>query len=173
MLLYIIRHAESAPPNGTAAEASDEWHVTDEGRAAAARVATVAAREFAFGPELILASPCAAAQETVEPMQEALGGSTKVATEVAIDADASLSDVYRALAERKELGSVAIITHVPLIDQLLPDLLGAQSAIQIPQGGIACVQCRGDIQPGKGELIWLLPPRRWFDGEVWNRDETG
>ncbi len=171
MLLYIIRHAESAPSDG--ADSADEWHVTEQGRQAAARVAAVAAREFALQPELILAGPCAVAQETVAPLRETLGETANIVTEAAIDADASLTDFYRALAARKALGSVAIITHVPLIERLLPDLLGAGSTIQIPQGGIACVQCRGGLGPGKGELIWLLPPRRWFDGAEWIPEETG
>lgn len=167
MLLYIMRHAESAPRDGLPSDVPDSWHITPAGREAAARVASVAAREFAFHPELILSSPFAVAQETVDPVREAVGGNPDTAVETAIDADASLPDFYRALAKRPQSGSVAIITHIPLIERLLPDLLGAGSAIQIPQGGIACVQFRGGLGPGKGQLIWLLPPQRWFDGKEW------
>ncbi len=172
MLLYIVRHAESAPTEGLPSDSPDSWHVTQEGRRSTARVASVAAREFAFRPDLILTSPCAVAQETVDPLREALGGKASVAIEPAIDADASLGDFYHALATRKQFGSVAIITHVPLISRLLPDLLGAESPIQIPQGGIACIQCRGELRPGQGELIWLLPPQRWFDGKEWLPEEA-
>lgn len=173
MLLYVIRHAESAPPDGVSGNRADEWHVTERGRRSAAQVAAVAARELGFRPELILTSPCAAAQETVAPLQEALGGHTNVAIEAAIDADASLPDFYHALGGRGALGSVAIVTHVPLISRLFPDLLGVDSPIEIPQGGIACVQCRGGLRPGAGELVWLLPPKRWFDGKQWMAEKQG
>ncbi len=172
MLLYIMRHAESAPTEGIPSDTPDSWHVTEAGRQAAARVASVAAREFAFHPELVLSSPCAVARETVEPLREALGGSLSTAIEEAVDADARLPDVYRALAKRKDAGSVAIITHVPLISRLLPDLLGAESPIEIPQGAIACVQCRGEPRPKNGRLIWLLPPQRWFGGKEWMSEEA-
>lgn len=172
MLLYVIRHAESAPPDGAAGDGAEEWHVTDQGRRSATQVAAVAARELGFRPHLILASPCAAAQETVAPLQEALGGHTDVATEPAVDADAGLGDFYRALGTREPIESVAIVTHVPLISRLLPDLLGADSPIELPQGGIACVQCRDGLRPGAGELIWLLPPKRWFDGKGWAAEEA-
>ncbi len=166
-MLYVIRHAESAPPNGAVGEGSEEWHVTEQGRRSASQVASLASRELGFRPELILASPCAAAQETIPPLQDALGGHTKVAIEAAIDADASLPDFYQALGSRGPVESVAIVTHVPLIARLLPDLLGADPSLELPQGGIACVQCRSGIRPGAGELVWLLPPHRRFDGKAW------
>ena len=168
MLLYIARHAESAPADKAHPDLPDSWHVTVDGRRAAAHVAAVAERELGFRPDLILASPCAAAQETVAPMREALGDGVDVATEPAVDADAPLPDLYAALRARKGLASVAIITHVPLISRLLPDLLGAESAVEVHQGGIACLQFRGPVRPGGGELVWLLPPRRGFDGQSWS-----
>ncbi len=171
MLLYVIRHAESAPPEGAGREGSEEWHVTEGGRRSASQVASVASRELGFRPELILASPCAAAQETIAPLQEALGVHANVATEAAIDADAALPDFYRALESRGSVESVAIVTHVPLISRLLPDLLGVDSPIELPQGGIACIQCRDGVRSGAGTLVWLLPPKRWFDGKGWAAEE--
>lgn len=171
-MLYVIRHAESAPPAGAAGDGPEEWHVTEQGLRSSRQVASLASRELGFRPDLILASPCAAAQETLAPLLEALGGHPKVATETAIDADSSLPDVYRALGSRASVESVAIVTHVPLIARLFPDLLGADFPVELPQGGIACVQCREGIGSGSGRLVWLLPPQRWFDGRAW-MEEAG
>ncbi len=167
MLLYIIRHAESEPARGAPRETPDAWHVTPRGRRSVARVLAVAERDMGFRPEIVLSSPSPRAQETATIVRETLGGDLPVAVEPAADPDAELADFYRAMKARKGLKSIATITHVPLISRLLPDLLGAEARIEIPQGGIACVQFEGGVAPGRGVLVWLLPPRDGFDGTAW------
>lgn len=167
MLLYIARHAEAEVAKGAPRESPDSWHVTEDGRRAAAQAAAAAERELAFHPELILSSPSPRARESAEAIRDALGGVPPVAVETAVGPDATPTEFYRALQARKDSGSVVVVTHIPLISRLVPDLLGAGPAIELLQGGIACVQCKDGVGPGKGTLVWLLPPRRRFDGKEW------
>ena len=167
MLLYIVRHAEAEPAQGEPEDSPDSWHVTEDGRKSALQATTAAERELGFRPGVILSSPSPRARETAEAIRGALGGIPPVAIEPAADPDASPQDFYEALRVRNESGGVAVVTHIPLISRLLPDLLGAAPGIEIPQGGIACVQCKDGVGSGKGVLVWLLPPRRRFDGREW------
>lgn len=166
MLLYIVRHAEAAQTEGVP-KGSDSLHLTAEGRRAAARVASFAEKELGFRPDVIVSSPMSRAKETAEIVRSKLGVESEVAIEDALVWDRPVKGVYPALRQWKRAHSIAIVSHIPLIPRLLADLLAAESRIDLARGGIACVQFERGIRPGEGTLVWMLPPRQWFDGHAW------
>ncbi len=167
MLLYIFRHGESERPKNAKAEAKDAWHLTRDGERWVANVVSLAEKELGFHPDRILSSPLARATETAEIAHRTLAMKSDVAVEESLLGDAQVADVYRALRQWKQDESVALVTHQPLIDRLLADLLGGESNVGLYNGAIACIRTKTNPGHGKGTLLWLLPPRQWYDGKQW------
>lgn len=166
MLVYIFRHGEADWPAKGKPRAGDERQLTADGRRWVGKVVSVAEKELGFKPDRILSSPLARARETAEIARQTLDLKSEVEIEECLQADAPVKDVYGALRKRA-VGSVALVTHLPLIDHLVTDLLGGQSNIGLYSGSIAAIQCKANPGHGKGSLRWLLPPAQWFDGKRW------
>lgn len=166
MLIYIFRHGEADWPEGRPRRKGDERHLTPEGRRWVAKVVSVADKELGFRPGLILSSPLARARETAEVARETLGMASEVGIEECLVGESQPKDVYAVLRKRNS-GSVALVTHLPLIGYLFADLLGGESNIGLHSGAIAAIQCKGNPGRGKGSLRWLLPPLQWYDGKNW------
>jgi phosphohistidine phosphatase len=167
MLIYIVRHGESEAPKKGKGHASEERHLTPDGRLWAKRVVSVAEKELGFRPDLILSSPLARAKETAEIARDTLRLKSEIQIEEGLLGERPVQDVYATLRKLKSLQSVAIVSHLPLISHLVADLLGAESNIGLHTGAIAGIQCKGNPGHGKGSLRWLLPPLQWFDGKQW------
>lgn len=59
-------------------------------------------------------------------------------------------------------GSVALVGHRPGLHELAAHLLTGNAGgveISIKKGGVACVRFDGAVEPGAGELRWLLTPK--------------
>jgi phosphohistidine phosphatase len=167
MLVYVVRHGESQSPTKRKGHATDERHLTPDGRRWAKRVVSVAEKELGFRPEAILSSPLARAKETAEIARETLDLKPEVQIEECLLGERPVQEVYATLRKLKSLQSVALVSHLPLINHLVADLLGAESNIGLHTGAIAGIQCKGNPGHSKGSLRWLLPPLQWFDGKQW------
>jgi len=167
MLVYIVRHGESEAPAKGKGHGSEERHLTPDGRLWAKRVVSVAEKELGFRPDLILSSPLARAKETAEIARDTLDLKSEIKIEECLLGERPVHDVYATLRKLKSLQSVALVSHLPLINHLVADLLGAESNIGLHTGAIAGIQCKGNPGHAKGSLRWLLPPLQWFDGKQW------
>ena len=66
-----------------------------------------------------------------------------------------------ALASRTDQDLV-VVGHEPQLGKLLVAALAgeeARFAVEFKKGGAACVEFRGRAMPGRGTLVWHLPPR--------------
>src|SRR5207245_10633645 len=72
MLVYIFRHGESEAPAKGKGHATEERHLTPDGRMWAKRVVSVAEKEIGFRPAVILSSPLARAKETAAVPRQTL-----------------------------------------------------------------------------------------------------
>jgi len=167
MLVYIFRHGESEAPAKGKGHATEERHLTPDGRMWAKRVVSVAEKEIGFRPAVILSSPLARAKETAEIARQTLDLKSEIQIEDCLLGERPFKDVYASLRKLKSPASVALVSHLPLIDHLLADLLGADSNIRLHTGAIAAIQCKGNPGHARGSLRWLLPPLQWFDGKQW------
>ncbi len=150
MLLYIFRHGEAKSPETRRGQPKEERHLTPDGKLWVGRVISTATRELGFKPEVILSSPLARAKETAEIARQALGGKVKVGIEDCLEGDRQVPEVYRTLRTWKAAGSVALVSHLPLIDHLIADLLGGDSNVGLYSGAIACIRCKPSPGHGKG-----------------------
>ena len=167
MLVYIVRHGESEAPAKGKGHATEERRLTPDGRRWAKRVVSVAEKELGFRPERILSSPLARAKETAEIARDTLDLKSEIQIEECLLGERPVRDVYATLRKLKSPQSVALVSHLPLINHLVADLLGAESNIGLHTGAIAGIQCKGNPGHAKGSLRWLLPPLQWFDGKQW------
>jgi phosphohistidine phosphatase len=166
MLIYIFRHGEADWIGEAKKRKGEERHLTTEGRKWVGRVTALASKELGFRPDLLLTSPLARAKETAEIARDTLGSAQEPEVEECLLGEGQVKDVYAVLRKRAP-GSVALVTHLPLIDHLFGDLLGGESNIGLHSGSVAAIQCKANPGHGKGSLRWLLPPLRYFDGKNW------
>jgi len=109
----------------------------------------------------------ARAKETAEIARQALDLKSEIQVEPCLLGERPVTEVYATLRKLRSAESVALVSHLPLIDHLVADLLGAESEIRLHTGAIAGIQCKGLPGHAKGSLRWLLPPLQSFDGKQW------
>ncbi len=66
-----------------------------------------------------------------------------------------------ALQDHAEASAVAVVGHRPGLHELAAYLLtgrGDGLEIRLEKGGVACIRFDGVLEPGAGELRWMLTP---------------
>lgn len=142
-------------------------HITPEGRKWAQNVISLGKNELALNPEWIVSSPLLRAKETAEIAAELFNKQSKLVFDDCLLGEREVGETYVRLRKFDKAASVLLVSHQPLLRNLIADLLGAKSNVGLYSGAIACVQCDTYPKPGKGILLWLLPPRSNFDGKKW------
>ena len=167
MLLYLMRHAETEhdPPKSTM-RTIEELHLTPNGRLWTGKLVSLVEKELGFRPDRILSSPLARAKETAAIARDTLNLKAEVEYEESLRADGNIKDVYAAV-RKQGVESIALVSHIPIINQMFANLLRADSNIGLYSGAIACIRVKGSPGKGKGMLLWMVPPRLWFDGKQW------
>jgi phosphohistidine phosphatase len=149
MELYLLRHGEATAREPGVVDS--ERRLTPEG---IAQVRCVAARLASAGvrPACIYSSPLPRALETAQLVAEALGMPDAVVVTERL-AGCSPGDAQAVIGDRKE--DVMLVGHNPDFELLIRWLTGARCALK--KAGVARI--RADvIEPGAGELRWLLSP---------------
>src|SRR2546425_11860106 len=111
MLVYIVRHGESEAPAKGKGHATEERHLTPDGRLWAKRVVSVAEKELGFRPDLILSSPLARAKETAEIARETLDLKLEVQVEPCLLGETPVTEVCATLIKLRSAESIALISH--------------------------------------------------------------
>ncbi|HCU36890.1 MAG TPA: phosphohistidine phosphatase SixA [Armatimonadetes bacterium] len=152
MEIYFLRHGEAvdAPPGGSDAERE----LTEKGHRQSAKVAGwLTANKMGF--DCIVCSGRKRAQQTAEPVAEALG--------MQIITDGRLSGGWltvAALADLlEELGAperVLLVGHEPDFSEMVELLTGG--VIDMKKGALAAVRC-DEVRAGEGIVALLLPPK--------------
>ena len=154
MDVYIIRHARSVfGPKGA------DPPVSDAGKKEMVRMLGVAKGEFGFKPTLIATSPILRAKQTAEIVKANDGGSVKTVVEGSLSPDSKPEDVMAFLRTLKPGENVVLVTHMPVVFELLYHLIGGRGEVELLNGSIAAVRFDRRPAPGKGKLIWLLQTR--------------
>jgi phosphohistidine phosphatase len=142
LLLLIIRHGKSEGKSSEKPE--DERRLTEEGAAELRRNLELAKEIVSTkNIDLVLSSPYLRAKESARIVMEIFQIST-MEVEKSLSPESEPYEVFQALFDRRESGSVAIVTHKPLATKLLNGLLiwdercfdfkaGAVSILQVPE----------------------------------------
>jgi phosphohistidine phosphatase SixA len=106
----------------------------------------------------IASSPLLRAKETAEITRKLLRSKRDTVVDECPYGDRKPTQVYEFLSKYKKNDEIVLVSHMPLIFELLHDLFGAKAEIELLNGSIACVECDGEASKGKGKLLWLAPP---------------
>jgi phosphohistidine phosphatase len=111
-------------------------------------------------PERVFSSPLLRARQTAVILRTVAGWpAARVVAELAPGRDPER--LLRRLGDA-DADRVAIVGHEPGLGQLLALCVagaGGRARSEFRKGGVACVGFAGGMQPGSGQLRWLLPPR--------------
>jgi phosphohistidine phosphatase len=156
--IYLVRHAAAFGRDPDRWPDDSQRPLTPEGeeefRLAARGLALMASRVDA-----ILSSPYERAWRTAEILSELDSWPAPGAVAVL---EPTLPPEKAALALEDHAGPVAVVGHRPGLHELAAYLLTGDShgmEIRIKKGGVACIGFDGAVEPGAGELCWLLTPK--------------
>jgi phosphohistidine phosphatase len=124
------------------------------GRKAAAGVAQFTAR-----PAHLLTSPLLRARQTSQLLERhARWPRARVCAELIPE---TAPRALLARLARRGGGPVAVVGHEPQLGALLAQCLPgtARGSIAFRKMGMALVRFRGRVAPGRGELVWFVPPK--------------
>ena len=152
MEVYIFRHAR-ADFNSM----DEDPPISEEGVAETKRVVELANQRFGFKPTVIVSSPVLRAKQTAELAKKQLGLKSSI-VDRCLFGDAEPSEVLKFLSKFKKEDRVALVSHMPLIFELLYTLVGGRGEVELLNGSIAAVSLRGKATEGKGKLKWLIQP---------------
>ncbi len=155
--IYLVRHAAALGRDPDRWPDDSERPLAPEGeeefRLAARGLARAVPRVDA-----ILSSPYRRAWQTAEILSELDSWPEPEAVAVL---EPTLPPEKAALALEDCSGSVAVVGHRPGLHELAAYLLTGKDdglEIRLEKGGVACIRFDGAVQPGAGELRWLLTP---------------
>lgn len=153
MEVYIYRHAQAD------FKSKDENPpVSEKGMKEAARVVNLAGERFGFRPSAIVSSPILRAEQTAEMARKELRLKAEVIIDDCLYGDTEPSDVLKFLSHFDKEDKVVLVSHMPLIFELLYNLIGGRCEVELLNGSIAAVRFKGKAAEGKGTLTWLIQP---------------
>ncbi len=150
--LCLLRHAHAG--DSTTWEQADELRpLTEKGRRQSERVGRLLAAA-GFAPDALLTSPLVRARETAEIVADALG--VRVREEPRLGEPLDLATLDAILDEAGNPPRVLIVGHDPDFSELVSELVGAPIAMR--KGTLARIDAERPLEPGSGDLRWLVPP---------------
>jgi phosphohistidine phosphatase len=160
MDLIIIRHGRAGQRDAQRWPDDGERPLTSNGERRFRRT-VVALRRLLGEVDMLASSPLRRAWQTAEILQQEASWPAPQA----VDALAPGSDpaaLVPFLRRRPAGKRIAVVGHEPHLHELVGLLVGGpdgNAGIEMKKGGAACVRFSGAPGPGKGILLWLLPPR--------------
>jgi phosphohistidine phosphatase len=160
MDIIVIRHAVALEREEAHAQAILDWDrpLTPVGRFRMKRTARGLSRT-APGVVSLFTSPLRRAVETARIVRKAYGGVEVLETPTLLP-DAEPTDLAQLLSESAAESPVAVVGHEPHLSRFVGwcVALNARVLLELKKGGAALVRFEDGPGPGKGRLVWLLPP---------------
>lgn len=152
MEIYIYRHALA-----DFSVDHENPSLSPEGQKQAKDV-TLHARDNGFNPTRIVSSPLTRAKETAEIARKTLSLDLPIEVDECLYGGTAPSAVYTFLKKFKKSDKIVLVTHQPLIDKLISELIAAEkSKVQMLNGAIAAIEIK-TFGKGRGTLLWLASP---------------
>jgi len=159
MELLVVRHAIAFERSAKRWPDDTERPLSPQGEARA-RKAALGLKRITAHPAQVLVSPLRRARQTAAILTQFAGWPE--AAECAQLLPGAAPEALLALLARSRGGRIAVVGHQPGVGRVLaaclPGGLGA-AAFEFRKMGVALLSFQGAARAGRGELIWLLPPR--------------
>jgi phosphohistidine phosphatase len=155
MNVYIFRHAMAdfgKKPH------KDDPPLSKEGITDAHVVVKLATDNLGFRPNVIASSPLLRAKQTAEIASEDVGLKEGFTVDECLYGDRDPVEVIAFLAKLDKTDNVVLVSHMPLVSELLREMIGGRAEIEQRNGSIACIGFKGKAAKGKGTLVWLVQP---------------
>ena len=157
MRLYLLRHGIAE--NGRAGSPDSERALTAEGRRKLKDVLGVA-KTAGVAPDLIVTSPYKRALQTAEVAAQIFGCQAELVKSDALVPEAAPVDVWTEVRAYRDKNHVLLVSHEPLIGNLLGYLLGVPALhVDFKKGALARVDVDAFGPHPRGVLRWFLPPK--------------
>ena len=157
MRIYLLRHgiAEDAGPRTP----DFKRELTDEGRKKLAGVLRLA-RRAGVQPELVISSPLVRAVQTAEMAREGFRVEAEIHETRALVPEGSPHKVWEELSGLRNLDSVLLAGHEPLLSSLTAWLLGTpELQVQMTKGAMVCIEMEQFRGEPHGILRWMVTPK--------------
>ena len=154
MNVYILRHARAE-----FGSKNEDPPVSPQGEEQLAHVLKLARENYGFKPSLLVTSPILRARNTAEIVKKKFGRGPGIVVDKCLMPESTPQDVLEFLSTLKKDEDVVLISHMPLIFELLYELIGGRGDIELLNGSIAAVEFKGRAASGKGKLVWLIQPK--------------
>ena len=150
--LCVLRHAHAG--DSTTWEEADELRpLSEKGRRQAERLGRLLAAA-GFVPDAVLTSPLARARQTAEIVADLLGVGVRLEPRLGEMVD--LPVLEEILDDAGSPRRPLIVGHDPDFSELVSELIGAP--IPMRKGTLVRIDVERPLEPGAGELRWLVPP---------------
>ena len=159
MELLIVRHAIACERNAKRWPDDAERPLSPRG-VMRARQAAAGVRRLVPRPLRVLSSPFLRARQTASILSQ-FAAWPRAADCPQLMPDAPPAALFSVLARAHE-SRIALIGHEPDLGRLLASCLAGDTgsaAFELRKMGIALLGFTGPARPGRGELLWLLPPK--------------
>jgi phosphohistidine phosphatase len=150
--LCLLRHAHAG--DGATWVGDDEVRpLTEKGRRQAERLGRLLAAA-GFVPDAVLTSPLARARETAEIIADIVGVRAQIEPRLGEMLDLATLDAI--LDDAGDPRRPLVVGHDPDFSELVSELVG--SPIPMRKGALARIDVERPLEPGAGDLRWLIPP---------------
>jgi phosphohistidine phosphatase len=158
MELLVVRHAIAFERSARRWPDDAQRPLSPQG-AARARKAALGLKRVTEHPGRVLVSPLRRAQQTAAILTQ-FAGWPEAGECVQLLPGASPEGLLALLA-RSHDSRIAVVGHQPGLGRLLAACLpgGVEAAFEFRKMGVALLCFQGAARAGRGQLIWLLPPR--------------
>jgi phosphohistidine phosphatase SixA len=150
--LYLLRHAHAG--DAAAWPGDDDLRpLSEKGRRQAGRLGDLLA-QVGFAPDVVLTSPLLRARETAEAVAGSLD--VRVRPDSRLGGPLDLAALDLILSDAGDPVRPLLVGHNPDFSELVSALVGAP--VPMRKGALARIDVTRPLEPGAGELRWLLPP---------------
>jgi phosphohistidine phosphatase len=159
MELLLVRHA-IAQERDPRRWPDDGERPLSAGGAARARTAAAGLKHITERPALVLTSPLLRTRQTAAILTQVARWPR--ARQCAPLAPGSAPEELFALLAREPAARIALVGHEPDLGELLGACLArgaGTTAFEFKKMGVARVGFDGPARAGRGQLLWLLPPK--------------
>jgi phosphohistidine phosphatase len=121
------------------------------------RIIAAALTRLDLSVDAIITSPLVRAKETAEIVAHTLQPRPKTVEDTRLAPGFDARTLRAILRDHPYAGTVMVVGHEPDFSETISALIGG-GHVAIKKGGLARVDLP-DAQSGRGELVWLVPPR--------------